>query len=269
MIKLIHGEPGHLEGRVLVYSRYKNDGKPGTLMMLGQETNIDDGWIFGRYGVANPEGFRHIANFLGNGLEQVIKDTKKKAASVSSPPPNAITCNAQYIFPVDLIVEAVERLPKGAHDIIHAGNYRMPETCIYALDLGIKLYRQLWTEQLRPETKRKAKPDYPISHYNEINGRVELECYLSAWYITPMQDALQKGDMMAVITRAMDMLEFFEGTSFQPNIIGLLVDISQGRCHYNKELLAAHLGKIDAIEHVNFEKAAQLNNEIKRLRANS
>jgi len=242
MMKLTKGDPNNLEGRVIIYSRFKK------LVNVPEckQCNLDleDGTFFALYFSVDPEDVKK-EGFSEKHFDKEEKITKTKEFFQTKGMDDYVTA---FLCRPEL--EPEKEWPKFAEDILFVGEYLSPVKCSIANNAGLHLYTLALEDQLK---KARVEINLRQRTYHDVKGE-QVMAYIINHYITPMFSAKQFKDNKMFEHLKKDFIRFSAGSQFERDVLELCGVIESGKI--DTELTDAYITKIVSIHTQNFEAAA-------------
>lgn len=278
MIKLVKGKLDRLEGRVLTYSRFTGDIRETmspegrkefekAVEILGKEDLLKSRVACTFFGCSNPIEFvKKVKEYieLDDEAQETLDESKNEVGEGGLIP----------FFMAQLPILSEEDIMSSDGDVIYAGSYGHPLTCLNASVASLNLYRMKFSDQIiesvaksREEKKAKEKIVIPEKiAYTQI-PKQELPEFIYKNYIIQMMNAKRDNKGKEYKTLEDQFIFFGKGSHFQNDIVDLCKFLSSSSGDIkDTPIITATINKIQAINTENFEAAARYRDEINLLR---
>ena len=266
MLEFKKGNQENLEGKAIVYSRFKSKDGNGirpNCKSCDKEcpVTIKDGVILALYFATNITDYMEKIGVpqevieAGEDIEKKVREITDKLGEKSKTP--------MYAVPITITSET--DLLLGSEDILFVGEYSDTRRCVKAVLSGLELYFLMFCEQLERKHDLDPCQDQKTKlTYKDFEGE-SIRKQIIDNYLVPMLDAQRYGDSKKFREAKKRFIRFSAKAPFFTDTLDLCKAILNTEKTPNTNLTDAFLAKIIAVHTEDYSAAAELRDRIREL----
>ena len=256
---------GALEGRVIVYAKFKNESKQPVIVDFGGKTmEINDGFIFSTYNSISARDITEKRGVAPENIEAEIKKIEEQAKQFKKEKGVPENENILSLFKISVTFKSEDDVNDLEEDVLYVGEYALFNNCVRAVDLGENIYLLKLKEQREQHTRleKKVVTISKKTHKDFISKEIKEELLKN--YVIPFIDAQNNGQSQIASRLEGALVAFGAGSLFANDISELCKIIKESKKNPAIYLIQAYVEKIDAVHLESYERAGQIRDEIAR-----
>ena len=266
-MNLIRGDENNLEGRVLVYAKFKEPPKQSSeeLKVLSNNRAFDNN-IFALYTTTKPSDLIEF----GVSEEEIPKYMEKLDINFPMFKDFKAFSNTASIF-VEIDQEADALMKKG--DVIYAGEFERGELAISAVSYAKLLYQtklaNQWIKQEGFQVENQSNVVYDENITHKYFPRIMdsgIYDYIINNFVFNMLDALDEQKPKAFEKARTQFLKFSEGSDFYKHVPELIKIVATGGVNGDYKLYDNETKLMSAIHEEAYEFCTEIFNRIQILK---
>ncbi|MFT4297625.1 MAG: UvrB/UvrC motif-containing protein [Candidatus Woesearchaeota archaeon] len=227
-MQLLKGDWDSLEGRAIIYSKFKQIGEP---IFIGDGIQLPDGHLFALR--LTLQDNQEADSLVSNIVEEVRKELQGDQAEV---------LKSLKMYPViahGIAIKSESAILNGVEDVLYTGEFSLPQLCFQANTLGVNYYSLKLVN--KDDKGIELIPSEPRYHSVPSDRMRE---YLVKEYISGMIGYATQSDEANFNALERRFLSFAKNSTFEIDAVKLSDIITNNRLSEDQELIDWYLDRI-------------------------